>query len=78
MGEYLIQKDGAWTNRLARGYRTEVLIRDPFQLRLNAYRVLLTRARDGVVVFVPEEEGLNETWSFLVGSGFRQLESRPQ
>jgi len=27
--------------------------RDPSQLRVNAYRVLLTRGRDGAVVFIP-------------------------
>jgi DUF2075 family protein len=27
--------------------------RDPHQLRLNSYRVLLTRGRDGVAIFVP-------------------------
>ena len=28
-------------------------VRDAFQLRLNAYRVLMTRGRDATVVFVP-------------------------
>ena len=28
-------------------------VRDSLQLRVNAYRVLLTRGRDGAVIFVP-------------------------
>ena len=66
-------EDGAWTNRLARGYRTRVPLRDSFQLRMNAYRGLLTRARDGVVVFVPEIADLDETAAFFQQSGFQLL-----
>ncbi len=73
-GTDLIREDGAWTNRFARGYRTKVPIRDPFQIRLNAYRVLLTRARDGVVVFIPQLDELEETMDFLRQSGFRTLD----
>ena len=46
--------DGEWSNDLARGYRPGAKVHDPFRLRLNAYRVLLTRGRDGCVAFVPE------------------------
>ena len=59
---------------MARGYRTRVPIRDPFQLRMNAYRVLLTRARDGVVVFLPEIDELDETADYLRQSGFLSLD----
>jgi len=52
-GTDLIMKHGSWSNHRARGYRTAVPIRDPFQLRLNSYRVLLTRGRDACVVFIP-------------------------
>jgi hypothetical protein len=73
-GTDFIREDGTWTNRLARGYRTKVPLRDPFQLRMNAYRVLLTRARDGVVVFIPRLDELEETAAFLAQSGFRSLD----
>ena len=36
-------------------------VRDPFQLRVNAYRVLLTRGRDGAVIFVPPLTELDAT-----------------
>ncbi|MBE3032418.1 MAG: DUF2075 domain-containing protein [Actinobacteria bacterium] len=36
-------------------------VRDPFQLRVNAYRVLLTRGRDGAVIFVPPLAELDAT-----------------
>jgi hypothetical protein len=50
------------------------LVRNPFQLRLNAYRVLLTRGRDGTVLFVPPITQLDETWEYLIRSGVTELE----
>lgn len=51
-------------------------IRDPRRLRLNAYRVLLTRGRDGVVVFVPPDPApaMDVTSDVLRRAGFRDLE----
>jgi len=72
-GSDFIRERGAWTNRLARRYQRPAMIRDAFQLRCNAYRVLLTRARDATVVFVPPIPLLDETYGFLIDSGFRQL-----
>jgi len=65
--------NGRWSNAEAGGYRRPALIRDAFQLRQNAYRVLLTRARDAVVVFVPGSSELDETFSYLASSGFQAL-----
>ena len=53
-------------------------IKDPLGIRVNAYRVLLTRARDACLVYVPriEENGediLQRTYDFLLGSGMRPL-----
>lgn len=48
-------------------------MKNPFQLRLNAYRVLLTRGRDATVVFVPLLAALDETYDYLVASGFHRL-----
>lgn len=62
-----------WSNELARGYRPGSKVRDPFQLRKNAYRVLLTRGRDANVIFVPPMPELDETYRFLVGAGFKEL-----
>ncbi len=66
-GTDFIREDGAWTNRKAKNYRPQgrTQVRDPFQMRLNAYRVLLTRGRDGTIVFVPQLEELDHATSFL-------------
>lgn len=72
-GTDLLRREGSWSNALARGYRRGAMVKDPFQLRVNAYRVLLTRARDGCVVFVPPMVELDETCEFLARAGFRML-----
>ena len=60
--------DGSrWIGRFRRSQQ----IRDPQRLRINAYRVLLTRGRDGLVVFVPP--GLDSTWEALRGAGLEEL-----
>ena len=71
-GTDFMRDNGRWSMALARGYRKggRVRVRDPFQLRVNAYRVLLTRARDGTIVFVPKLEGLDETYQHLTAAGF--------
>ncbi len=37
------------------------------------YRVLLTRGRDGTVVFVPPLPELSETYGYLVAAGMLEL-----
>ncbi|MBY0491750.1 MAG: DUF2075 domain-containing protein [Gemmatimonadaceae bacterium] len=75
-GTDFIRHDGLWSNARASGYRQRSLVRDAFQLRLNAYRVLLTRGRDATVVYVPPLECLNETYRYLVDSGMTELLER--
>jgi len=74
-GSDLIRVDGKWDDSRARKYKKkgEAQVLDPFRLRVNAYRVLLTRGRDGTVVFVPPTELFDETWRHLLGRGFRPL-----
>ncbi len=67
-GTDLALMNGRWSNAKARGYRARV--RDAMQLRLNAYRVLLTRGRDACVVFVPELAELDDTYAYFVALGF--------
>ena len=69
------KRDGTgWSIDRARGYkRGGPPVHDPWQLRANAYRVLLTRARDATVVFVPPLLELNDTYAYLATSGFRPL-----
>ncbi|WP_169911107.1 DNA/RNA helicase domain-containing protein [Evansella clarkii] len=44
------------------------------QLRLNSYRVLLSRGRDGLIIFVPPVPPLEETFQFLKKCGLTPLE----
>ncbi|MEM6838382.1 MAG: DNA/RNA helicase domain-containing protein [Cyanobacteria bacterium P01_C01_bin.120] len=48
-------------------------VRDPRRLRLNSYRVLLSRGRDGFVVFIPPESPMDETAARLLAAGLVQL-----
>lgn len=69
-GPDLRWSDGRWVTPPGRSRN----IRDPRRLRLNAYRVLLTRGRDGVVVFVPPIAALDTTFDALQAAGFRSLD----
>jgi DUF2075 family protein len=73
------RRDGnGWSIDAARKYkRGGPPIRDAWQLRANAYRVLLTRARDASVVFVPLLRELDATFNYLCASGFRPLGEPP-
>ncbi len=73
-GTDLLRLDNRWSNVKARGYMRSAHVRDPFQLRINAYRVLLTRGRDATVVFAPPLSEMDETHCYLKASGFRLLE----
>ena len=73
-GTDLIRENDVWTNRFARNYSDPERIIDPMRLRKNAYRVLLTRGRDGCVVFVPPiKDKMRETYRYLRNCGFREL-----
>ncbi|MGH7671107.1 MAG: DNA/RNA helicase domain-containing protein [Gemmatimonadaceae bacterium] len=72
-GTDLVLTKGNWSNAKARGYLKSAHVKDPFQLRVNAYRVLLTRGRDGTVIFVPPIAELDETHSYLVAAGVVSL-----
>jgi hypothetical protein len=48
---------------------------DPVQLRINCYRVLLTRGRDGFIIFVPPTAVLDATMHVLLATGVKLLPS---
>jgi DUF2075 family protein len=50
--------------------------KDARQLRINSYRVLLTRGRDGMIIFVPPVSELDATYEALIASGAQRLEFR--
>lgn len=39
----------------------------------NIYRVLLSRARKGMVLYIPDEERFNETYEMLIGIGIDEI-----
>ena len=49
---------------------------DPHQLRLNSYRVLLTRSREGIIIFVPPKPEFDQTEHALLAAGARILKSK--
>jgi len=67
-GDDLWWADGRWQSRPAR----RSAARDPHLLRLNSYRVLLSRGRDGLVVFCPQD-GHPGTREALLYSGLVPL-----
>lgn len=72
-GTDLILTKGKWSSAHARRYQDPMAVRDPLQLRKNAYRVLLTRGRDASVVYVPPVRDLDETFGYLVATGFTEM-----
>jgi len=74
-GTDFIREHGRWTNRYAARYQHANRVTDPWALRMNAYRVLLTRGRDGCVVYVPPiSDKMRETYSYLRENGFTALD----
>ena len=48
-------------------------VKNPRQITLNSYRVLLTRGRDGFIIFIPQIELLDATYNKLQEAGLREL-----
>jgi len=57
-----------------RQIRSQYPLKDNDALRRNAYRVLLTRGRDGFIIFMPPDPELDETEACLLAAGVRPLE----
>jgi hypothetical protein len=72
-GTDLLRDDDRWSNAYAKRHARGQHVRDPFQLRLNAYRVLLTRGRDCCIAYVPPTRELDATAGWLQGCGVRVL-----
>ena len=72
-GTDFVWENGKWDISRARGFQKGAKIKDPFQLRKNSYRVLLTRGRDGIVIFVPPDPCLDGTYNRLIEFGFKEI-----
>ncbi len=71
-GDDLLWSGKEWQSNIKRSQA-----RDPHNLRINSYRVLLTRGRDGLVVFVPDEPEMDSTYDVLLSSGFAGIIATP-
>lgn len=69
-------KDLAWSPKgwIRQPKRWRIPARDPERLLTNAYRVLLTRGRDGLIVVVPGSPEFDFTEEALHSAGMRTLE----
>ncbi len=67
--EDLLWQNGGWITPA----QPRSKARDPHQLRVNSYRVLLTRGRDGMAIFVPPETRFDPTFDTLRRFGFKEL-----
>lgn len=72
-GSDLLWTEDQWSIAHSRG--TRGTLRDPMAMRKNVYRVLLTRGRDGTVVFVPPDGRFDRTYARLNEVGMRELRS---
>lgn len=70
-GEDYLWTGSGWLLRPARSRYPQL---DSGQLLTNAYRVLLTRGRDGLVIFVPPEKEFDLTEHALLAAGVRPLD----
>lgn len=73
-GTDLCRVNGEWSIAHAKRHARSAHVKDPFRLRLNAYRVLLTRGRDGAVLFLPPIDELDETAAWLQAHGVKVLD----
>lgn len=67
----MLWSGSAWKIRQV---RSKYPLKDNDALRRNAYRVLLTRGRDGFIIFVPPDPRLDKTEACLLAAGVRPLE----
>ncbi|MEG7895989.1 DUF2075 domain-containing protein [Bacillus paranthracis] len=71
-GQDLIRKNGEWERyetlrctKEGKTYEGLKSFKDPMQILKNIYRVLLTRGRDGLIIYIPENPLLVETYEFF-------------
>lgn len=67
--------DLIWQNEDWKTTNRQKNVQNPRQLRLNSYRVLLTRGRDGFIVFIPPESKMDSTFDALESAGLQRLDS---
>lgn len=83
-GTDLRRAGGSWVDSMSTNGRSPAGFKNPRKIEENIYRVLLTRGRDGMVIYVPRlksqdstvngSDPLQETYDFLVSCGCCELE----
>jgi len=70
------REESRWVRKQGRRQR---LVRDALRLRTNAYRVLLTRGREGTVIFVPPGPAarMDATFEALLRAGAVEARAVP-
>lgn len=78
-----IREDSAWRHRAFKGTKWQNIMENHARrYKVNAYRVLLTRARQGMVIVVPEGDLADQTrspdfydptWEYLRSMGLQEL-----
>lgn len=66
-GDDLLWKNNKWESR------EDKKANDSHKLRLNSYRVLLSRGRDGFIIFLPPSHKYDSTRAALFASGVKRL-----
>lgn len=55
-------EDLCWEGSKLHTFYTKKDAKDPLQMKINAYRVLLTRGRDATIIYVPPKNKLQKPW----------------
>jgi hypothetical protein len=75
-GTDFVRSSEVWDDSKAMRFQRRSAIKNPLQLRRNAYRVLLTRGREGVVICLPRVlSELDETHEFLIACGCEDMDA---
>jgi hypothetical protein len=64
-----------WDDSLGKKWLKKAKLRNPLTLRRNTYRVLLTRGRQGSVIFVPPDALFDATYQKLLSAGCQSLDA---
>lgn len=67
------ESDLRFEKGLIKKYNDRSRLKNPHQIRLNSYRVLLTRGRDGFIIYLPDYSMLQETYEALKTAGIMDL-----
>lgn len=67
-GDYVIKNGRFDFDESKLGYHLKKY-KNPKLIMENIYRVLLTRSRKGMILYIPYDENLDETYDFLMSIG---------